>query len=251
MDSYNKKIETYFSKKQKYEKKKASAIRKIMGNDDYTLAEKRKHIADLKLGCIQCKKKVNTIFGIKDNVYFAKCGSTTSPCKLNLSIPRKTIQQLKSIIDELKISLAEVKEKITKTKLDYLFKYANEEETVGIFEEQKELMLNLNEALVSLEEDYKVRLGEEERKAATEKQRQILHKNIDLIKKNHRDYKETGENQYLKDNARIVKDVILPLQAEMRKTKHDINLVELHDETTYRLYQVKHSIAKSEKEIVA
>lgn len=251
MDSYHKKMKSFFVKKQKYEKKKATAIRKIMANDDYTLAEKREQVKDLKIACIQCKRKVNTIFGIENNTYTAKCGSVDSPCKLNISIKRKTIQQLKDVIDDLKESLATVKTDITKIKLNYLFKYTDEETTVKIFEEQRELMISLNEALTALEEDYKTRLNELERQSLLKDNQLKMHRLVDAIKSNHQQYLLTQEPQYLKDNATFVKDEVLPLQDEIRKIKYDINLVELEGEDLYKLYQVKHADMKTEKEIVA
>lgn len=241
-------LKNYYELKQKYEKNKAASVNKILNNPDYTKKEQQEKIEVLKAKCVKCKRNVNTIFSVDDNNYIAICGSKETPCKLNMSVQRKHIGQLRDLIKEMNDSLDTIKQEITQIKLDFLFKYTNEDETVIAFEEKKELLKTTNEIIFELRNELAANLNNNERNENINEKTIELNRTIDKIKKNVNIYRQTMNKGVLKENALIVKDLIYPTQNILRNLKYDISMVDKKAEKFY-LYQVKDSIQKTEKEI--
>lgn len=242
-------MEEYFTLKQKYEKKKLSLIRKIHQNDDFTLAEKREKIKNLKVPCVKCKRKVNTLFSLKDNVYTCKCGHPETPCGLNIEIKRSQTVIIPDLLDNVTSDIEELKTKIIKIKLDYLFKFNNESETVTMFEEKKQLMVEANDKLNALDTELAKILNTEERtRALTEKKRE-LNNIVQEIKKNIKQYMLDKNIQLIKNNAQHYTETVLPLNTDIRSLSNDINIVEMDDNDRIQVFKQKHLISKLEKEI--
>ena len=242
-------MEEYFNLKQKYERKKLSSINKIHQNEDYTLAEKRKRIKNLKVPCIKCKRRVNTIFSLKDNVYSCICGHPDSPCKLNNEVKRQPSQLLPDTIANLNESIDFIKTTIIKIKLDYLFKITNEDETVSKFETEKNSLNELNTNLNALEAELSKILKINETTTDIKEKKGERNMLVDQIKRNIINYKSTNNTQLIKDSVSFFKDSILPLNEAIRNLENEITIVETSDGNKFTLYKQKYAIETLEKEI--
>ena len=244
-------MENYYKIKQTYEKKKNTAFKKIYNNNDFTLAEKREKVKNYKQSCIECKRKVNTIFFTDNNMLKAKCGNNKSPCKLNIQVEKTKTKPIHELITEIEENINKLKETITTTKLNFLFKYANEDETLKVFESKKTQLNSLNEYLHSLKQELKEKNNMEERNTIINDNMNIFYETLKIIKNNINEYNTTNKIQYLKDKAQINKETMLPILKNIRNSKFDTSLVETEiDEnknTFYKLYNVKNSILRTEK----
>ena len=96
--------------------------------------------------CINCKKDGGTIFSNTDGILIAKCNATKL-CKLDIEIHRGKIIQLKDLESSLYKKLNEYKSKIVCLKLDLMFGYTDEENTIELFKKNN-LLLSNNEKLL-------------------------------------------------------------------------------------------------------
>lgn len=142
MTTYLDEINNYFKLKESYNDKLNQEKQKIINNKDLTAKEKRQKFHQYKKKCINCKQLGGTIFTQKDNIFKAYCGNTAKPCNLNISINREQ----KILIDEKLIeyikTINSIKKQIILTKLDYVFNYISEDESIVKF---NELKTNLND----------------------------------------------------------------------------------------------------------
>ena len=142
MTTYLDEVNNYFKLKESYNDKLNQEKQKIINNKDLTAKEKRQKFHQYKKKCINCKQLGGTIFTQKDNIFKAYCGNTAKPCNLNISINREQ----KILIDEKLIeyikTINSIKKQIILTKLDYVFNYISEDESIVKF---NELKTNLND----------------------------------------------------------------------------------------------------------
>ena len=246
-------MESYYKIKQKYDKKKSTAIKKIYNNDDFTLEEKRHKAKKYKASCIECKRKVGTIFYVQNNMLKAKCGSVKKPCKLNLSVEKPKTTQIQELINTIEQNISVTREDIIKTKLNFLFKYANEDETLERFESKKKELNLLTEYLHKLKEELKQKINKDERSSIIEENNILYNETVKEIKENIDEYNTSKNIQYLKDNAMLIKDTVFPILDKIRNTKFDICMVEesvLDDKSNYyTVYKEKNAYSKTEKVI--
>ena len=244
-------MESYYKIKQKYDKKKSAAIKKIYNNADYTLEEKRERAKKYKQGCIECKRKFGTIFYIQNNILHAKCGNLKKPCNLNLSVEKPKTTQLQELIDTIEKNISNTREDVIKTKFNFLFKYANEDETLERFEVKKNELNLLTEYLHKLKEELKLKLDKNKRNLIIEENNITYNETLKQIRENNDEYNSSKNIQYLKDNAMLIKDTIFPILDKIRNAKYDVCVVEesvLEDNSLYyTVYKEKNTYSKTEK----
>jgi len=245
-------MEEYYKLRNQYEKKISSKIKKIYNDDKLTLDEKRSAAKKFVPQCIKCKRRVKTLFIRENNNYLIKCGNAENPCELNVSIQTKQYSLIQDIIDTLEKDAENARESIIKTKLNFLFKYVSEEDTLGIFETRKREINIINEYIHKLKQELTERLDENERNLKISRYNSTYQEHVKLLNENSNEFKKTGNIQYLNDNALLVKDSILPLLASLREAKYDISGVvskEIDNELHYHVYNVKNKYSKTEKDI--
>lgn len=151
----NKKIKTekdFYHEKLKYdkrvEKKKQQIVHSNISDKDKAL-----HWKQTKFQCIQCKNPVNTYFSNKNGRLVIKCGATQeavvgyTPCSLDVEIKLKPTVLIDLVISRLIKAKNQYKENIIKTKLDYIFKYIEEDETMIQFDKYRDILEKVNQDL--------------------------------------------------------------------------------------------------------
>ena len=148
MNNKIKSIEDYLQVKSKYQKK-VNKLKKEIISADLTASEKNEVWTESKLPCINCNQPVNTYFGRSGKNYIVKCGASFKPvpgytaCNLDKVIETPNIVVLSDELDKINKLIQKRKEEIIKTKLDYIFKYEDEEKTIDSFEKDKTEMETL------------------------------------------------------------------------------------------------------------
>ena len=238
------KLEEYYKLKNDYETNLQTRKNSILKDDSLTMKEKQDKYNKLKLNCINCKKNVGTIFENNEGVLSAICGDKTKPCNLNIKIFRGKFLKLDVLIDTFQVGVDDTKEDIIKTKLNLLFGYKNEKDTVKIFNKLKE---ELTEDLESVME-YKTLFIEKttnlENKSAIIIETDKLFDQINLIKSTVQEYNETDNIQLIKD---MITDVyitqLLPLLIKIRNLKYKYMAMEYNRNLNiYKLTKKKYTM---------
>jgi hypothetical protein len=247
-------MDEYYKLKYTYEKKKSSALTKIYNKEDKTLEKKRFAAKKYVPPCVNCKRKVGSIFSNINKIYSIKCGDIEEPCDLNFSAAKDIIVNLEDIIVSREKHIDTIRETIIRTKLDYLFKYTNESETLSKFEKYKNEMNIENEHLHKRKEELRKRLNINERKLNNSINYGVYNETMKQIRENSIEFKKTGDIIFLNENALLIKDVMMPTLKKIRETKYDISKIESYEENNnvyYRLYNVKHDIKNIEEVLIS
>ena len=237
---YEKLVEDYYVKKGKYDKKirdfKKSKKFKIL-----SLEQKKESLANFKrkMRCIKCNKAGGTIFSKEDNHLIMKCGNTKEPCNLNIDIKCASTTDARQTLEEAKESINSYKKKITELKLDLLFELDDEEVILNEFQTYKDQLEGILSFAVEFQTYFdrnnkKIPIMNEETGENTyipkneflkDKQKQ-LNQFINTFKKNIKEFKETGEIAIMSDTLQIYKNVIIPLQNQIRNIKYQEIFIE-------------------------
>lgn len=237
---YEKLVEDYYVKKGKYDKKirdfKKSKKFKIL-----SLEQKKESLANFKrkMRCIKCNKAGGTIFSKEDNHLIMKCGNTKEPCNLNIDIKCASTTDARQTLEEAKDSINSLKKKITELKLDLLFELDDEEVILNEFQTYKDQLEGILSFAVEFQTYFdrnnkKIPIMNEETGENTyipkneflkDKQKQ-LNQFINTFKKNIKEFKETGEIAIMSDTLQIYKNVIIPLQNQIRNIKYQEIFIE-------------------------
>jgi len=232
---YMKVLENYYKLKQKYEKKKTDFKKKILKkNPQASIIEKKQALEDYKKKrkCINCNKTGGTIFTKEGDNFVAYCNCIT-PCNLNINIKPPKIIGITDNLENLKHDINERKRIITEYKLDLLFELDNEEVILNEFQTNKgeletlltyysdltEIHKNLNEKISLTIEGSEENIMVNKKQYLSDKQKE-LNNLVNDYKKNISEYKKSGEISILNDALVIYKNVILPLQNEIRQNKY-------------------------------
>lgn len=157
MNNKIKSIEDYLQIKSKYQKK-VNKLKKEIISADLTANEKNEVWLESKLPCINCNQPVNTYFGQSGKNYIVKCGASYkavpgyTACNLDKVIEVPNIGVLSNELDKINDLMEKKKEEIIKTKLNYIFKYDDEEKTINFFDRDKseiELLTKKQEELIN------------------------------------------------------------------------------------------------------
>jgi hypothetical protein len=158
----------YFRLKTKYETKaqdaRSTAREKALLRG---LGEKRarKIARELRPKCINCKRPVGTVFKNREDRFLAYCADTKDPCPLKIEIFKGRFENDDQFAKYNAESLVETKEQIIRQKMDVLFNYASESETVKKFKdliEEYNLFAFLHKTDLDMREDKRFNVHKRE-----------------------------------------------------------------------------------------
>ena len=178
--------------------------------------------------CINCKKDGGTIFSNTDGILIAKCNATKH-CKLDIEIHRGKIIQLTDLENSLYKKLNEYKSKIVCLKLDLMFGYTDEENTIELFKKNN-LLLSNNEKLLYECHNYEFNMNKDREKLLNE-YKETMNTELNDVKMMLNKYNED------KNNHKVIEDIttkyiqaIYPLIEKIRDTKYKTSIVECDEE---------------------
>lgn len=246
----NKKIKTeedFYREKLKYDKRLDKKKHDILYSD---IPDKALEWRQTKLACIQCKNPVNTYFSNKFGHLVIKCGATQeavagyTPCSLDIDIPLKPMVLIDSVITMLIKAKNEYKENIIKTKLDYIFKYVEEEETMTQFDKYRDILEKVNQDLTKYLTILLERLAEPIIKEYKIKIEEIIS-----------EIKQLLNDRSIHDAVEMQINVLEPLLIELRDVQYksyDIEKISTVKEiTSYKLNKQHQTIQSKEVPFVS
>lgn len=230
-EEFMEKLNEYYKLKNKFETKKQSQINTILKNDKLTMKQKQEKFRKLKTNCINCSRKVGTVFKSDSGILTAICGDNKSPCNLDIKINRGKFINLEELIDVFQTGVNELKEEIITTKMDLLFGYEQEATTLTKFNKLKnELTKDLEDVM-----EYKTQFIEVvsnlDNKSELNTKMTIFYNKITLIKSTIDEFNETGQIQLIKDMISTYQTELVPLLHELRELKYRYMAMEYDRDT--------------------
>jgi hypothetical protein len=134
-------MQTYFELKSKYEGKVKEQIKqeivketaKMKDKRRLTQEERKKIAAKIIPECVNCKRRVRTVFKTENRNLIAHCGDTEKPCPLMINIFRGDYDTIDYSYADIDSELEEIKDAIIRMKMDVMFGYKNESNIVDKF----------------------------------------------------------------------------------------------------------------------
>lgn len=227
-------INEFYKLKHNYEIKIQDQKNNILKNEKLTLTDKKNKYRRLTANCVNCARKVGTIFEIKDNRLTAICGDKTRPCKLNINIHRGAYINLEELMDVFQTGVNDLKEEIITVKLDLLFGYDKETQVLDKFNKLKDELSSDLEAVMGYKTQYISRVHNLDNKSILDDKLRIFYNNVSVIKSTIEEYNETEQIQLIKDMLVLYDNEMLPLLDEIRDLKYKHIAME-YDDGNYRL----------------
>ena len=242
LESYYNDIKEYYKLKTKYEEFKQKKITELIGNKSMEHYQKKQTLARYKPKCVNCKADGGTIFTETPELLRATCGSSTTPCNLDLAIKRKKFAEINNQLVKSSSEIVNYKKNIISTKLDYLFNYIEEEKAVELFETLRLQLNNSQERYTNLVNLYNSITNNEEVKTMIFEKT----KEFETNKKQYSDalqlYKSSGEIGYLISAMEIHKTKLLLIGKELMNLKYKSCYVEKNEDDNYIVFQNNYNI---------
>lgn len=230
------KLNEFYKLKYEYDKKVQSQTNAIIKDNMLTMKQKQDKYRKMKVNCINCGRNVGTIFENKDGILTSICGDKVAPCNLNIKINRGKYVSLEMLLDVFQTGVDEVKEKIITTKLDLLFGYEQESNTLNIFTGLKKELTQDLESLMEYKTKFIEIVSNLDNKQVLSSKMTMFYNKVSLIKSTVDEFNETGQIQLIKDMITLYDIELTPLLVELRNLKYKYMAVEYESETdTHRL----------------
>ena len=230
VDSNNEKMSIYYKLKQKYEDEKMIDIESIRSEKN-SIKSKREKFLKLKPKCINCKRRVGTIFVNKfneeENVrkLIATCGSVESPCILNIELLINPVHLLTDLVNDTKTKISESQDKVIRTKNDLLFGYISQDDALNIFDTLKNDIAN---DTVSMETNLFKLLDithNTERDSQIKQLQQVFYENIKEYKQFILNFEKTQDITHIKNANEYYINTIMPTIKELTNFKYSLQEV--------------------------
>jgi len=230
-EEFMEKLNEYYKLKNKYETKKQSQINTILKNDKLTMKQKQEKFRKLKTNCINCSRKVGTVFKSDSGILTVICGDNKSPCNLDIKINRGKFLNLEEMIDVFQTGVNELKEEIITTKMDLLFGYEQEATTLTKFNKLKNELTQDLEAVMEYKTQFIEVVSNLDNKSELNTKMTIFYNKITLIKSTIDEFNETGQIQLIKDMISTYQTELVPLLHELRELKYRYMAMEYDRDT--------------------
>ena len=145
------KLNTFYYLKQKYEQDKKERCNKFaLEKEDISWKMKRAYFTSKKPKCINCKRKVGSLFTIKHTDGFrnflGKCGDTVNPCEFHIEFNMPSVVRIDREHHKILKKLNELQESIILTKNKVIFGMLDPAGAVTQFDElNAEIDTNITE----------------------------------------------------------------------------------------------------------
>ena len=240
-EKYLEKIREFYILKKKYDKYKESIKKKIIDSDN-PIQIKKQILAKTKYKCINCKNEGGTVFEITENNLKAYCGNINSPCNININIEKKKFSNLKEDLINIENIISQKKKEIIFSKLNYLFKYIEEDKAVENFELLKKELSELQLRYNSLLEKYVFIFNNKENNTTLEEL--LLQQNmfINEFKDTLEVYYSTKENKYLKNAITSYINNIIGVDEKILNLQYKYNAIEKDIDSDYKYLIQNHNL---------
>ena len=233
-EKYLEELREFYILKKRYEKYKENIKKKIIDSDN-SMQVKKQLLAKTKFKCINCKNEGGTIFQIDESSLKVFCGNKLNPCNIDLNISRKKFTNLKKDLINTENEINQKKREIIISKLNYIFKYIEEDKAVENFEQIKLELTELQKNYNKLFEKYLYIFDNDSKKSNLEDLVLMQHNYINEFKDILNLYYSTRENKYLKNALNYYINNIINIDEKILNNQYKYNAIEkdLDNNMTY------------------
>jgi len=214
-------LSKFFKLKSTYDTSLKLYKHKIYGNKNQNKIDKPK--------CIKCNRKCGTIFSFKDRVYSAICGSKTDPCKLEIKLYRGEHIKNEDFMLSMKEIVDQDKEDIIIQKLDTLFGYTDEKQSVKDFKDKLEKYNEDNILYTQAIKKHKELYDNEEKKIQFKNKQQTMFKIEQSLQKMMEEYQMCKSNSSLRTIMNEYTKELMPIRRQLSNIKYAISEVEIEE----------------------
>jgi hypothetical protein len=233
--------------KRKYETKERALQKSAYEKEMEKTKNKRealKKVRAVRPPCINCERKVGTIFSSKNKKFIAVCGDARNPCKLNIEITNGYYSNHLQTIYHFKDLLEELKETIIRQKMDTLFKYIDEKKSVDLFKKNMEEYQSTNLLFKEMMETYEELYDNPHTNELIKRKEIEIFETMkyirDLLKEYQKDLgiEENENSKYtiMDTIINIYKNELVPQIHSLRMLKNAV--VEMEDQITLKKWKV-------------
>lgn len=242
---YKEAVNIYFKFKNKYENELYDARKELYKNKKPWMEllrlesnnEKRREfkkmiklanqkMLGIKPRCINCKRPVGTVFsqGKIDSRYTMTCGdpNPATRCKLDITIFNGEFSTLEYAVNLFKEEIDDLKDAIIHQKLDTLFNYVSEEESVKLFKTELQNYTETSEIYKNILNTYNDVYNNDQKKEQITKKLGEVFKLIEYNRELLAEYNKTQSPEILKTVMDLQIKEIAPEIRNLRMLKHEI-----------------------------
>ena len=233
----------FFKLKHLYEEKINKIKNIIIKNPNLNSQEKRDKFKSFKKKCINCSKEGGTTFKIYDNILEAKCNAST-PCNLHIKLQRSKTKLLNNYDEELYNEIMEKKSKIIINKLNYLYGYETEKNTLVKFNTIKSELMKLIKDYEIINTSYNNIINNEDKIKIVREKKEELFVLIENMKKLIKQSITEDNDAYLKEGIEIYVNYIQPITKDLLNIKYTNNSISIQEKDTniYKLIQESYTL---------
>lgn len=213
-------INDYYKLKSRYEDIINNKKMVILKNKELSKKDKRRRFLQLNPTCINCKKEGGTLFLNENRVLSAKCGNTQSPCKLKIEIKKGEYKDIRELNSDYNNYIENIKTQIIQTKLNYLFNFTNEEESLEKFEKLRDYLKNVSIVQLSIMKKYTDIFNNKSKENELIQYNIELQSHINNNKENKKMYDLEKKEQFLTDISENYINNIIPLETKIARLNY-------------------------------
>ena len=235
-EEFQEAVNTFYTLKGQYDEEIEELRHKISKKSNLSNKEKRDEFKKLKPRCINCKRKVGTIFEVKYDKSTdgrrakAICGDRVNPCPLDIELDLGNVSNINDDLKKEEDLVKDLKKKIIILKNNLLFGYTTTEKAVEEFEELKKDLSSATEmyeiilvSSISYYGDGPIQ-NEEIKKLELD-----IFNDINQIKSYMSDFNRKKDVQYAQDAVTFMISQLTPKIISLRKIKYPIMTVDKSD----------------------
>ena len=243
-------ISTYYKLKGQYNNNINKQVKEIY-EKNLSSEEKKVRYAELKRKCVVCGKSGGTIFEEDNTMLLAKCGNQDSPCKLDIKLERAKYDNILNTISLQNNDININKNSIINTKLNFLFGFKNQETTLTEFEKLKVDLVKIIKEYQDNSSKYIKTIYNSENIPKINALNNKFDSNIKIFKDNIKNYKESGQESFIKDAVELYVNTIVTINKELQALKYKIQEVEHYKDNNMLIHKlVQKPYTLSDLEIV-
>lgn len=235
---YKEALNLYFKMKTNYENEIYRMKKKVYSDEPNKKIAKKK-LLEIKPKCINCKRPVGTTFsaGKKDDRYTVTCGDPNpgTRCKLDIVIFNGDYSTLEYALQLFKDEVDSAKDTIIEQKLNTLFNYVSEEESVKLFKQEIQAYTENSDIYKMMLDNYNNVYNNSQKRESIIKKLGDIFRLIETNRELLVEYNKTQNPEILKTAMDIQVKEITPEIRNLRMLKHeimemDVEHVGYHDE---------------------
>jgi len=190
-------------------------------------------ISQIKYKCLYCARDVGSVFERTEDSLVAYCGDKSNPCEFKIDIYRGLVYNMDKYRAIFKRDIEEAKENIMKTKMDSLFGYVTEKESVRTFKQNMEIYTVLEEQLNELNARHKALVSTPEKEAIIMKLIGQINECLKEVRDLIQQYKTNGNERILQFAVDKHVTILKPKIEQLREVRYDVKYMNQIGEKSY------------------